>query len=101
MKKFVDFENDNHMEIYCDVLLLSMLVESSIGECELLRDLNISLETGDEDRMADCLVRYASLPEEVKTVIQQGDTSLENLDLEAEYPAKKVADSKAAGKKTA
>ncbi len=101
MKKAADFENDEHMELYCDALLLSMLVESSIGDCELLRDLNISLETGDEDRMADCLIRYASLPEEVKTVIQQGDTSLENFDLDAEYPSVMDADQKATGKKTA
>lgn len=101
MKKAADIEHDKHMELYCDALLLSMLVDSSIGECELLRDLNISLETGDEDLMADCLIRYASLPEEVRFVIQQGDTSLENFGLDTEYPSEMDADQEASGKKTA
>ena len=42
-------KQDKHMELYCDVLVLYLLVDASLGDCELQRDLSDASDVSDRE----------------------------------------------------
>jgi len=66
-------EGDGHMSLYCDTLVLFLLVESTMGECNLHKELDEALESMDPLKMVACKKRFETLPQELKTRILEGD----------------------------
>lgn len=76
MELDLNLEDDARMDLYCDVLVRYMLVDSTIGPCELGRELGQALESGDEAMLVIALGQFESLPEELKARIMEGDPTL-------------------------
>ena len=68
--------HDERMERFYDVLVLYLLADSALGDCELKRRLGAALDSGDAERLADLLRYFASLPEEFQARILEGDPTL-------------------------
>lgn len=70
-------EGDAHMELYCDVLVRYLLVDSALGECALAHRLEQALESGQMELLAAELRYFESLPGEMKLRILEGDPTLQ------------------------
>ena len=44
-------EDDVLIDLYCEVLMAYMLVESALGECDLRFELGAALDSGDRERL--------------------------------------------------
>ena len=94
-------EDDEVIDLYCEVLMAYMLVESALGECELRFKLGVALDSGDRKQLEGVWTHYQNLPFETRKKILLGDAEFEETILDGddlgipEVPAKKT------GRKTA
>ncbi|MEE8435299.1 MAG: hypothetical protein V3S64_10975 [bacterium] len=75
-------EDDVLIDLYCEVLMAYMLVESSLGECDLRFELGAALDSGDQKRLESAWSHYQKLPNEIKDKILRGDAGFEQSILE-------------------
>jgi len=71
--------HDDSMERYMDVLVLYLLADSSLGDCELKRQFGAALDSGEPDQLAAVLRYFASLPDEFRARITEGDPTFDTL----------------------
>lgn len=91
--------NEAHMVLYCDTLVLFLLVESTLGECNLHRELSDALDELDPLKMVACKRRFDALPAELKDRVLEGDLSLPE---ETHAPPESIAEeADDSGRKTA
>jgi hypothetical protein len=95
MELDLDLQSDAETQLYFDVLVLYLLVESALGDCSLLRRIGQALESGEGERLAAELDAFEALPEEQRTRIVEGDPTLSAL-LEGAAPAREDAPAAAA-----
>lgn len=94
-------EDDVLIDLYCEVLMAYMLVESALGECDLRFELGAALDSGDRERLEKAWSHYQNLPNEIKDQILRGDAGFEQSMLERDDERiPEVAGSKA-GRKSA
>ncbi|HKJ00249.1 MAG TPA: hypothetical protein VKB51_17380 [bacterium] len=79
MELDLNLERDAELDLYCDVVVRYLLVESALGECELQRRLGAALDSADAVRMAAVLRDFEALPEDLRTRIMDGDPTLPTL----------------------
>ena len=70
-------EDDELIDLYCEVLMAYMLVESALGECDLRFELGAALDSGELKRLEGAWSLYQNLPEEIKDQILLGDAAFE------------------------
>lgn len=70
-------EDDVFIDLYCEVLMAYMLVESALGECDLRFELGAALDSGKLKRLEAAWSRYQNLPQEIKDQILLGDAAFE------------------------
>lgn len=70
-------QRDADLELYCDVLMIFMLVETVMGDCELMRELGAALDDGSRHQLEAAWDRFYSLPEDIRARIMEGDTSMQ------------------------
>lgn len=68
----MNLQQDKDMVLYWDVLVLYLLVDASLGDCELQRDLSDALDSADTERLAAGLRRFHRLPDALKSTILAG-----------------------------
>ena len=86
----MNLQQDRHMELYCDVLVLYLLVDASLGDCELQRDLSDALDSADTERLAAGLRRFHRLPDALKSTILAGASNDEAEAMNSADPAETV-----------
>ena len=94
-------EDDLLTDLYCEVLLAYMLVESALGECELRFELGAALDSGDRERLEKAWSHYQNLPKEIKDKILRGDAGFEQSMLEGDDQRIPEAAGIKTGRKTA
>jgi hypothetical protein len=88
MNPGINPDDFDRMELYCDVLVLYLLVESTLGECALQRELGAALESGVTEDMAAALRSFREAPEELRTRILEGEVIAEQpSSCDAQHPA--------------
>lgn len=75
-------EDDVLIDLYCEVLMAYMLVESALGECDLRIELGAALDSGERERLESAWSIYQNLPNEIKEQILRGDAGFEQSILE-------------------
>lgn len=94
-------ENDNLIDLYCDVLMAYMLVESALGEGELRTELGAALDSGDRVRLEKAWAQYVNLPEDIRLRIDEGDANFEQSFREEAQATIPASDADAAKRRTA
>lgn len=79
MEPDVDLARDADMALYCEVLLLYLLVGSAMGPCSLERRLGQALDSRQRQRLIAERRNFQALPEDVRTHILEGDPTLATL----------------------
>jgi hypothetical protein len=79
MELDLDLEYDANTELYYDLLVLYLLVDSALGECELQRRMGAALDSGETERLAAELRHFATLPEELRSRVLDGDPTLNTI----------------------
>lgn len=75
-------EDDELVDLYCEVLMAYMLVESALGECDLRFELGAALDSGEQEKLESAWSHYQNLPDEIKKKILRGDAGFEQSMLE-------------------
>ena len=77
-------EDDVLIDLYCEVLMAYMLVESALGECDLRFELGAALDSGERKRLQSAWSLYQNLPNQIKEQILRGDAGFEQSMLEGD-----------------
>jgi len=77
MNPGINPDDSDQMELYSDVLVLYLLVESTLGECALQRELGAALQSGVTEDLAAALRRFQEVPEELRLRILEGEVIAE------------------------
>lgn len=96
---FPSQKTESNIDLYCDVLLVYMLIESSLGPCDLMWELGMALDSGKREKLEGAWRSYQNLSDETKDLIQAGDADFEHsVGDEGRKAASLPAARKAAGK---
>ncbi len=68
-----EVQREENLELFCDVLVITLLVETVLGDCPLLRELGAALDDGSRERLAAAWQRFDRLPDELRSRILDGD----------------------------
>lgn len=91
MERDLDLASDADMALYCDVLLLYLLVDSALGPCPLERRLGEALDSRQRPRLIAARREFDALPDEQKARIREGDPTFPTLLDGAGEPAEPAA----------
>ena len=94
-------EDDVLLDLYCEVLMAYMLVESALGECDLRFELGNALDSGERKQLESAFSRYQNLPDAIKDQILRGEDRFEQSILEGDDQRIPEVAGKKDGRKTA
>lgn len=75
----LNLEQDAAQQRYWDLLVLYLLVGSTLGDCDLYRRIGRALDDGGDARVTAELSSFESLPDDLKSLVREGDPTLEAL----------------------
>ena len=93
-------EDDVVIDLYCEVLMAYMLVESALGECDLRFKLGAALDSGDRKQLENVWAHYQNLPYETRSKILLGDAEFEESILDGDDSGIPEVSAKNTGRKT-